>query len=238
MVNRGCNHHCIFCANPIMTQLKMRSISVVLEELEQMLSCSNSHDSSSPHVLFVDDNLAVSIPQIRELCMGIKAMRRRCTWSGHVRADVDCETLNDMKEAGCTYLGIGAESGNQRVLDQLGKGITLQQLEKVVAHARSLDVVVKLSYMIGHFCDTPATMDDTIEHARRMNQIYGARVALSCNTLFPGTPQYNRREELGLTIHASSWDEYDINSPTISGKHFRLEDLHEKRFQFAQAIHA
>ena len=94
-----------------------------------------------------------------------------------------------------------------------------------------------LCYILGHYCDTPDTMMATIEHAQAMARNFAVSVSVSCNTVFPGSPQHIQREELGLKIHAADWDEYDISEPSISGRGFSIDDLREMRFRAGDLLH-
>ena len=63
-------------------------------------------------------------------------------WSCNTRVDLKFETMKKMKEAGCRLLVCGYESGNQDVLNQIKKGITLEQSRAFAENARKLDIKV------------------------------------------------------------------------------------------------
>jgi radical SAM superfamily enzyme YgiQ (UPF0313 family) len=225
MMNRGCNQRCIFCAKPAIPYIVKRSVTNVMDEIDILLKS----EPTKP-ILFMDDNIAIFSKQIEELCQSLKASKK-IIWTAQVRVDINQLVLEEMRSAGCCQISLGVESGDQKVLDNINKGIRLAQVEQTVKAMSSLGIAVALYYMLGHYCDTPQTFQSTLDHAKKMKDKYNAIILLSCNTLYPGSPQYLMREKLGFKIHTSSWDDYDERNPTISARHFKLKDLREKYYQ-------
>ena len=224
LMNRGCNQRCIFCVNPTLSGVKRRSVDRVIAEIDSLLEATGEMN-----LMFIDDNIAIFEDQNAELCRRLRE-RGATRWLANIRADAEPETLDRMAAAGCTHIGVGVESGNDAVLAKIRKGVFLPRVEQTVARAVSAGMGVSLYYILGHYCDTPRTMQDTIDHAQRMHRQYGAVVKLGCNTPYPGSPQYVLRDRLGLTLHAKAWSEFDTSSPSVSARGFTLDDLREKYF--------
>jgi radical SAM superfamily enzyme YgiQ (UPF0313 family) len=178
---------------------------------------------------WLDDNFAIDLDRTHSLCEALKR-ENVPQWGCHIRADIDCDTLSLMAEAGCVEVGIGIESGNQDVLNGIGKRLDLARVDQIAAHACTMGVGILCYYILGHYCDTPETMEDTLAHARRLKDRYGALLRISVNTLFPGSPQYVHRDRLGLCSHARRWDEYRTDWPTVSGRGFTIDDLRNSYF--------
>jgi len=84
---------------------------------------------------------------------------------------------------------------------------------------------IQASYIIGHAFDTPETVEKTLAFAKHLRETYGARVVASVNTPFPGTEQYERREELGIHLNTDEWDKFVLNIPIISTNNFSTNEL-------------
>ena len=78
---------------------------------------------------------------------------------------VNQEMLNLMAKAGCWQISYGIETGNQRIMDLLGKNITKEKVCRAIDMARSAGIRTVGFFMIGHFGETQETIDETIEFA-------------------------------------------------------------------------
>jgi anaerobic magnesium-protoporphyrin IX monomethyl ester cyclase len=79
--------------------------------------------------------------------------------------------------------------------------------------------------------DTIETMRETINFARHLSEEYEMKMQVTLNTPFPGTPQYENAEKMGLTIHTRDWNMYNLRHPIISTKNFTRRDLYELHFE-------
>ncbi len=69
-------------------------------------------------------------------------------------------------------MGIGVESGNERILKIIKKGITLKQVEKVVRTCKKLKLEARTYFILGHPNETFKTAIDTVKFAARLNSNY------------------------------------------------------------------
>ena len=128
-------------------------------------------------------------------------------------------------EAGCRKIQFGMESADNEILKKLKKNVTIEQIENAVKNAYKYDMHIQVSYIIGHAFDTEASIEKTIRFAKYLKEKYGVRTVCSVNTPFPGTEQYNNREELGIKIRETEWDKYIFSNPIISTDHLNIEQL-------------
>lgn len=61
--------------------------------------------------------------------------------------------------------------------------------------------------------------------AKYLSDKYGARVVCSVNTPFPGTEQFEKREELGIKVETYEWEKYLLNSPIIQTANLSINEL-------------
>ncbi|MFH1970091.1 MAG: radical SAM protein [Verrucomicrobiota bacterium] len=165
---RGCPNRCVFCQWPqVMHGRRYRYCSpgrVVAELLE------NFDRFKVKEVFFEDDTLTADRERLREICRLIIAGGRRIVWSCNSRVDwADEGLLRMMKAAGCRMLLIGAESGNQRILDQVHKGIRLEQTRDFVALARKAGLNTHACWVIGLPGEDRETIEATIAFARELD---------------------------------------------------------------------
>lgn len=164
--SRGCPHHCIFCPNRIISpHYRTRNAAHVLEEMEYW------YKRGLRQFNFDDDNFNYNEERVYEICDGIekKGMTNlflRC--SNGVRADrIDRSMLKRMKEVGFQYIAFGADAGNNRMLEIVKKGETIEQIESAVKNACELGYDVKLLFVVGTPYETRQDVEDKVKLAQR-----------------------------------------------------------------------
>jgi anaerobic magnesium-protoporphyrin IX monomethyl ester cyclase len=222
--SRGCPGNCIFCSSRAFwgNKVRFRSPTNILAELTVLMK---EYHMRSFHI--IDDTFTARPSAVVEFCRLLGSQGIEAEWSCASRVDViTAELLQRMYDAGCRAIQFGIESGVQEVLDAIGKHVTVEQIEQAVRLAHRLPGLgVAGTFMIGHYCDTPATMLQTIHFVKKLADLYGMAPVMSMNTPFPGTPQFVNRARLGLTIHARRWEDFMFRNPQISASHFSLDDL-------------
>lgn len=155
--SRGCPYRCGFCSHAIWgTKLVQRSAKNVYEEVCQL------RDLGYRAVMFFDDTFAIDPGRLAEVCsqLGNLDMLWRC----FIRADtVDGESLLSMARSGCVEIGIGIESGSQKILDIINKGTTVEQNSQVVQWCKDVGIVVKAFLILG----LPGESRETVEETRQ-----------------------------------------------------------------------
>ena len=117
--------------------------------------------------MLYDDNFVMFRQNLMKLLHMMISSELDLTWSCNARVDmVNQEMLNLMAKAGCWQISYGIETGNQRIMDLLGKNITKEKVCRAIDMARSAGIRTVGFFMIGHFGETQETIDETIEFAR------------------------------------------------------------------------
>ena len=111
------------------------------------------------------------------------------------------DLLKFMKDKGCWQVRIGIESGEQKVLDFIKKGITIQQVTNAANWCHKLKIKMSGFFMVGHHIDTVETINKTIDYAL---SIPLTDVIVTINTPIPGTESYLKAREYG------TYDDRDI----------------------------
>ena len=129
-----------------------------------------------------------------------------------------------MAQAGCYGVQLGFESGSERVLKAIGKGITPQQIDRATSICIDSGLLPMGNFILGFPEDTNESIRETIDMAIMLKR-RGCNVNFGVVTPFPGTYYFNHAADLGITIHADSWDDYEIGHPIISSRNFSQDQL-------------
>jgi len=186
ITGRGCPNFCFFCVYPqtIHGQVyRYRSPVNVVDELEYI----KAELPQVKEVVFEDDTFTANEERVREICRLILKRRIKVDWFANVRVNTNFETLKAMKTAGFRRCAVGFESGNQNILDAMGKGITLENSLEFKKYCDKLGILVHGCFMVGFPGETMETMKQTFEFAKRLNcdsaQFYPVFI-------YPGTKAY------------------------------------------------
>lgn len=225
MTARGCNRRCIFCSQTDKNRksgkrgIRYRSVENVLMEIRTCLQ------QGYREIKFIDDTFAADYDRAMTLAKAIKSEGLDFTWFASACVNqVDKPLLRAMKEAGCWAILFGAESGVQKNLNTLRKGITLEQTRKVVKAAKEVGIKVSTPFLFGIPGETFEDGLKTIEFAIELNPDLANFHAL---TAFPGTHLYDNLEKYGTVSD-------DLSNYTYQGASFTpytmsREQIHELR---------
>jgi len=185
ITSRGCNRRCIFCFQIDKERengIRYRSVENVMEEIELCLR------EGYREIKFIDDTLAANYDRAMQLAQEIKDRKLNFTWFASACVNqVDKPLLRAFKEAGCWAILLGAESGMQKNLNTIKKGITLEQTRRAVREAKEVGLKVFTPFLFGIPGETFEEGLKTIEFACDIDPDVANFHAL---TPFPGTELY------------------------------------------------
>jgi anaerobic magnesium-protoporphyrin IX monomethyl ester cyclase len=143
VASRGCPYQCNWCAKPISgNKFQLRSPELVAAEI-----CELKKVYGVQHIWFGDDIFALNQHWIQKFADRIEALDCKLPFKIQSRADLmSRETVAGLKRAGCTEVWMGVESGSQRVLDAMDKGLRIAEVED--ARARLRDAGIRACYFL------------------------------------------------------------------------------------------
>ena len=203
---RGCPNNCSFCVLPQVfygKKYRLRSAKKVVDEIEYDLEFF----PDLKEIMFEDDTLTADRKRAREICNEIldRGLNKRISWSANARADLDdLELLKLMKESGCRMLVTGFEFGDQKILNNVRKGLTVEQMKKFAGLTKKAGIMVHGCFMIGGPGETRETAMKTI---KLVGDIKPDTLQISGLTPYPGTEFYNWCKENGYII-AKDWTDW------------------------------
>ena len=232
MSRGGCPFNCHFCAvnNIWKGSRKFRNPENVINEILHIFD--NFH---LDEIGFDDDAFTLNREHVISLCDQSRKLRELFPWhwTCTTRVDlVDRRLLNEMREAGCYHIQYGIEAGSQKILDSIGKKITLDQVREAVDMTLDFGIETTCFFMFPHPDDTEQTIREQKHFMKELINM-GALETLSMTTPYPGTYYYAHADELGIKILARNWDEYDAKNLTITTRHLSEERL---RFLLAELV--
>jgi radical SAM superfamily enzyme YgiQ (UPF0313 family) len=203
IAGRGCPYRCTYCLWPqTLTghRYRRRSAASVAEEFEFIAR----EFPQVKEVFIEDDTLTVSESHSVALAEALIHNGNRLPFTANSRANVSYETLRCLKQAGLRLLCVGFESGDQDVLDALGKGIKVEQFHRFREHARRAGVLVHGCFMAGSPGETRESLAKTLALAKRLNPDTAQFFPLM---VYPGTQAYEwaRENECLITDDFRKW---------------------------------
>ena len=198
---RGCPFACAYCASPQLWQrtLRLRSVPNVMAELGYLKA---NHDAKLIH--FIDDTFTASMRRTSELCQQIIAQKLGIQWVCDTRIDrIDEELLVLMKQAGCTRIKIGVESGSDRILKKMNKAITTEKARKAVRLIKRCGIPLTVYFMTGFPGETDEDLRQTITFAKELDADY---YSLSVLAPYYGTEIWKMAEESGRKLDKEHWE--------------------------------
>lgn len=214
LTTRGCTFQCQYCSSSEMMgrRYRMRSVQNVIDEIKEVQEKYHVKD-----IEFIDDTFTLNMKRASEVMNAIisEKLDIRLSLSSRVNT-INEELMQQLRKGGTENIYYGIESGSQRVLDLMKKGIKLEQAEAAVNLAKKYGVKVLGSFILGYPGETPDEMNQTIKFSIKLNTDYAQYSIL---TPFPGTPVYYELDKKGL-IMTKDWDLYTVLHPLIKYEAF------------------
>ena len=188
---RGCPAQCTFCLWPQTVgghNYRARSADGVAREMAH----AKALFPQVKEFFFDDDTFTAYAPRVREIAQKIGKLGM--TWSCNARANVNYETLKTMRDNGLRLLLVGYESGNQQILDNIKKGVRVEQAQEFTRNCKKLGITIHGTFILGLPGETQETIKQTIEFAKEVDP-FSMQVSLAAP--YPGTELYRQAKENG-----------------------------------------
>lgn len=217
--NRGCPHRCTFCNAHLYygRTPRRRSVDHVLRELRQDVERFGVRS-----FMFWAEEFVLSRTFVLELCQAIERSGLDISWVCNSRVDaVTPELLAAMRRAGCWNIAYGIESGDQGILDAVGKGTTLAQIRAAVDMARTAGLQVTGHVIIGFPEETRRSVEATRRFVDSLDLDF---VQFYCAMPYPGTELHRRAVAAGR-LTTGDWRQWEHNASAMDGDSLRAEEV-------------
>lgn len=232
VTTRGCPFHCNWCAKPVYGQVyNSRSPRNVVEEMA-LLKKTLAPD----HIWFCDDIFGLKPGWIQAFAEEVQRADALIPFKclGRVDLLLKGNTITALKQAGCSSVWVGAESGSQKILDAMEKGTTVAQILEATRALKQAGIRVGFFLQFGYPGETLVEIKQTFDMLRACMP---DDIGISVSYPLPGTPFYERvRSQLG---HKQNWvvsEDLDLMFPgTYPPEFYRaLHKVTHKRFRMWQ----
>jgi radical SAM superfamily enzyme YgiQ (UPF0313 family) len=193
ITSRGCPFNCGFCPSSAYwgRYRTQRSAESVFREMEDLIK-------SFPdlrRISFFDDEFLVDNNRIIRLCNLIIKSNLKIEWDCIGRlSSINEEIIRLMKKSGCTSINFGFESGSQKILDNIGKEVKIEQVLKIIKMLDRNEMGWWGTFFIGYPGENSKTIKETIKFAKTIKFDVEPKILL----VYPGTKIYNLAKEKKL----------------------------------------
>jgi radical SAM superfamily enzyme YgiQ (UPF0313 family) len=231
---RGCPYHCNWCAKPIYgNRYNARSPKNVVEELKMMKTIFNFD-----HIWFCDDIFGLKPGWVNQFAVDLKAAGLILKYKIQSRADLLLKenTVEALALSGCDEVWMGAESGSQKILDAMDKGITIEQIKIASITLKKSKIkpcfFIQFGYLGEDLNDINRTIDMVLD-------LMPHDIGVSVSYPLPGTKFHDRvKDELKLKTNWNDSDELALMFKNTFPSSF-YKDLHRylhKKYRSKQAL--
>lgn len=189
ITSRGCPGQCVFCTVPSFygNKTRCRSVESVMEELKLI------QQQGYKEVFFRDETFTFYKKRNIRICEKMIEEKMGLNWICNARVGtVDKEMMLLMKKAGCHMIKLGVESGVQKILDNINKGIELEMTRKTFKWAHEVRMDIHAHLMLGCPGETKETIRQTICFVKKINP---TTVTFGICTPYPGTKLFRQVAE-------------------------------------------
>ncbi|NDV57278.1 B12-binding domain-containing radical SAM protein [Bacteroides sp. 519] len=186
--SRGCMYRCNFCAHSCFLSARCHSPEYFVEMMRLTSKQCNVNS-----FLIQDSSVGNFKEEWSKVCELLISSKTNYNWWANLRVNqVDEDFLRLLKQAGCSKVFFGFESGSQRILEKMNKKITTEQCYKAAELCHKLDVPFYSSYIVNYFGEEEEDLRSTEE---MILQTCPTSLAINKFSPIPGSVDYNKNED-------------------------------------------
>ncbi|HDQ15976.1 MAG TPA: B12-binding domain-containing radical SAM protein [Bacteroidetes bacterium] len=201
--SRGCPYQCTFCINnlPYLKKWRARSVEEVTKEIDILIK-----KYSLNHLWIMDDFFFADKQRAEKIIRHLIKINYKGTWEANIRANlfspslINDEFLKLAKKSGCLCLRMGMESGSDRMLKVINKGITSEQIINAVRMCEKHKIIPLGTFI----CAVPGEKKEdlflTAQLIQKIKKISPLSVLYIPGILrpYPGSKLYEECKKLGF----------------------------------------
>jgi anaerobic magnesium-protoporphyrin IX monomethyl ester cyclase len=232
LTSRGCSSDCSFCLVPHIAgkNFRARSAKNVVDEMDW-----DKNGVGADFVSFNDEVFTYDKQRVHNICAEIERRKIRLPWDCQTRVDLLApDLLAEMKSANCQSVNLGVESGSQKILKAMKKGITVQQNAAAIRMIKKAGMSVTVSLALGYPGETQETIMQTIDFIKRTepDDLY-----LFLATPFPSTELRDVVSELGWKL-SQDWNSYEMQTASFENANVSFAQVNKAREIFYNQLYS
>ena len=219
---RGCPYHCRWCSHEVFGKThRRRKPASVADELEWLV------ERYRPQMAWMaDDVFTIHHGWLFEYANELKRRSLKVPFECISRADrLNPKVVETLAGMGCFRIWIGSESGSQRLLDAMERGVTVEQVQTAVALCRAAGIQTGMFLMWGYEGEDLSDIEATVTHMKKTDpDIFFTTVAYPIK----GTPYFSEIADRVEIL--KRWSD-------TSDREFRIRNRHSREFyRFADKL--
>jgi anaerobic magnesium-protoporphyrin IX monomethyl ester cyclase len=210
---RGCPYHCNWCSHAVYGNThRRRSPARVAAEVEHLLARYRPDQ-----LWYADDVFTIKRSWFFEYAAELERRNIRVPFECISRADrMDDEVVARLAAIGCRRLWIGAESGSQRILDAMQRGVQVEQVQTMTHALKRHGIETGMFIMLGYEGEELQDLEATVEHLKQSApDVFLTTVAYPIK----GTGYYGKVEERVLA--RGDWTQHSDRDLSVRGRRSR-----------------
>jgi anaerobic magnesium-protoporphyrin IX monomethyl ester cyclase len=212
---RGCPYHCRWCSHEVFGKThRRRKPASVAEELDWLVG------RYQPEIGWMaDDVFTIHHGWLFEYAAELKRRGLKLPFECISRADrLNERVVDTLAEMGCFRVWIGSESGSQRILDAMERGVTVEQVQSAVALCRAMGIQTGMFLMWGYEGEELPDIEATVAHVKKTDpDVFFTTIAYPIK----GTPYFSDVAE--RVENSKDWGE-------TSDREIRIRNRHSRQF--------
>lgn len=167
-ISRGCTAKCTFCEETHFWRYRQRQAVDLIDEVEWLY-----YNKGTDIIWFIDSLVNGNINELRAFAKGLKAKNLNVKWTGYARCDgrMNYEYMKDLAEGGCIMFNYGVESGSQKVLDDMAKGVTIAEMEQNFIDGKKTGIYAATNWIVGFPTEDLQDFSDSMTFLWRMRNM-------------------------------------------------------------------
>lgn len=220
LTSRGCPYNCNFCNSFLMKRYKSVRFRTAEDVAKEIIFLSKKYNVFDFRIQ--DDIFSINKKRLEKLASILEPYS--FTFRCFARIDnMDDETLKYFKKMGVFHLSFGVESGSNKMLKLMNKGISSEQIVNSIALAKKYGMKCRVYLIAGYPGETEETIDETIKIIR---EVKPDDVSVYPLIPYPGTLLYEHPEQFNITYINSDFSKYyQIFGNKESGYVFETKDM-------------
>ncbi len=192
MSARGCSFKCTFCYR-MDPGYRIRTPENLLDEVEMLYRKYGIN-----YISFEDDLLMSSVEHTEAVCLAFLKRNLPVKWSCNGRLNYCSEELLQlMKDAGCVFINYGIESMDQKVLNNMKKGLRPEMIIRGIEDTLKVGISPGLNFIFGNKGDNKETLKKAVDFLIKYDD-FAQKRTIRPVTPYPGSPLYYDAIKMGL----------------------------------------
>jgi radical SAM superfamily enzyme YgiQ (UPF0313 family) len=206
MTGKGCPFKCAFCCKNHRS-VRLRSAGSVIKEIDYLCDDFGYDALAFPEDLFIIDRNRAQKVFVHMKDRGIIS---RCLIRADVIAKYGPGFARMMAECGCTHVGMGIESGSDKILKNINKGESIKTIKYALHILEDAGIRAKGFFIVG----LPGENHETLNETRRfLEEMQLFDVDIKIFQPYPGSPIYDNKENYDI-----DWDDIPLENMFYKGR--------------------